>query len=723
VSKNYWILTTEFPPVSGGGIGTYCHINAIVLQKGGFDVTVFVSDNSVKKTVIDRDAQGGFRIVRFSPYLSDTFAYLGYETMQSMSFACIVEHFFRKEGMPFCLEAQEYNGIAYFILQKKLMAFDAFKDLFVVITCHCPSFITFEHNHVNPYKLPYYWIGEMERFCMKAADTCIFPSNYLKNYLDNRRIKTNNPTVIPNPFISPSRPGTLVVNKSILFIGKLSPAKGIFILLDALQILSDEYRSVQVKLVGDNQFYYHARESLMDAFIKQKYSELFASGNIELLGKADTSGVAELLSGGHVVVIPSTIENLPYVAIEAMSYGNLVVASDSGGQIELIENKQTGFLFQSGSAKSLADALRKALSMSERERSDIGRNAQNAVNSFCNETEFVKRKKEWLTSCKKNEKKTVFPFLRQVEADSINQEMATSQTGVLRKLSVAIPYYNLGNLIYETIDSIKKSTLPPFEIIVVDDGSTDSESLQVLKSLADDPAISIIRQHQQGLAVARNAAANIAKGEYLAFLDADDTVEGSYYEKAVNILSAYPNVYFVGAWTRYFGDSVGIWPSFSPEPPFLLFHNMVSSSSLVYKRAAYLQYGLNDPDFIFGMEDYDSILGMIEKGKNGVVIPEPLFNYRVRKRSMARGFRKENLSYTYFMLSRKHSTLFSQYGPEINALLNANGPGYHLDNPTLDYHLGKKWLTQNSLFRKLVQIAKTNKHLRKLGAKIKKRIR
>ena len=180
----YWLLTTEYPPQFGGGIGTYCFHWSSILKQKGVELTVFIlkkQEKGFKEIVSDN-----VRRVEFSPYLKDTSGFLGYETMVSSSFEEIVRLYLEKEGAPDWLEAQEYQGIAYYILQKKHLGETLYKDLKVLITCHCPSFITFEHNHVSIHQLPYFWIAEMERFCMKAADLCIFPSQYLADEILKR---------------------------------------------------------------------------------------------------------------------------------------------------------------------------------------------------------------------------------------------------------------------------------------------------------------------------------------------------------------------------------------------------------------------------------------------------------------------------------------------------------------------------------------------------------
>jgi glycosyltransferase involved in cell wall biosynthesis len=89
----------------------------------------------------------------------------------------------------------------------------------------------------------------------------------------------------------------------------------------------------------------------------------------------------------------------------------------------------------------------------------------------------------------------------------------------MKSISVIIPTYNYGRYVREAIDSALAQTHPPFEVIVVDDGSTD-ETPRVLAEFGQ--RIRVIRQENQGVAAARNTGVAAARGEYLALLDSDD---------------------------------------------------------------------------------------------------------------------------------------------------------------------------------------------------------
>ena len=98
-------------------------------------------------------------------------------------------------------------------------------------------------------------------------------------------------------------------------------------------------------------------------------------------------------------------------------------------------------------------------------------------------------------------------------------------------LSVVIPCYNASSTIEECVLSVMDQSLTDLEIIVVDDGSTD-DSLAICRRLAEeDERISVYTKKNAGQGIARNFGMSHATGEYIAFVDADDTVENNMYEQ------------------------------------------------------------------------------------------------------------------------------------------------------------------------------------------------
>ena len=102
------------------------------------------------------------------------------------------------------------------------------------------------------------------------------------------------------------------------------------------------------------------------------------------------------------------------------------------------------------------------------------------------------------------------------------------------KFSIIVPVYNVEKFLRESLDSIVAQTLKDFEVICVNDGSTDN-SLEILNEYANnDSRIKVISQENQGQGVARNNAIDIAQGEYLLFVDPDDFIESNTLEVLYN---------------------------------------------------------------------------------------------------------------------------------------------------------------------------------------------
>lgn len=105
-------------------------------------------------------------------------------------------------------------------------------------------------------------------------------------------------------------------------------------------------------------------------------------------------------------------------------------------------------------------------------------------------------------------------------------------------VSVVIPLYNKQQYIKRAIDSVLAQTYSDFELLIVDDGSTD-DSVSVVKSFADS-RIRLIRQENKGVSAARNRGIAESDTEWIAFLDADDAWESGFLEKVMSLKEAYP---------------------------------------------------------------------------------------------------------------------------------------------------------------------------------------
>jgi glycosyltransferase involved in cell wall biosynthesis len=205
-------------------------------------------------------------------------------------------------------------------------------------------------------------------------------------------------------------------------------------------------------------------------------------------------------------------------------------------------------------------------------------------------------------------------------------------------ISVIVPAYNAERTVLHTIASIQQQTFYDFELIVINDGSTD-RTLELLGTVKD-PRLKVFSYKNGGLPVARNRGISHASGEFLAFLDADDLWTADKLELQLTALQQHPEAGVAYSWTRYM-DEQG--ESFYPDRPVLfegnvyaelLVNNFLSSgSNPLIRRQAIESIGEFDPA-IPPCADWDFYLRLAARW-SFVVVPKPQILYRQSSSSMS----------------------------------------------------------------------------------------
>lgn len=130
------------------------------------------------------------------------------------------------------------------------------------------------------------------------------------------------------------------------------------------------------------------------------------------------------------------------------------------------------------------------------------------------------------------------------------------------EISVVIPLYNKEKEIAATLQSVLSQTYAPCEVLIIDDGSTDNSAAEVMRF--DSRLTRLVHQENAGVSAARNRGAELAHGEYIAFLDADDLWQPDYLEKISELISLYPDC---GTYSTAFDimSAGGIVPNKHPD--------------------------------------------------------------------------------------------------------------------------------------------------------------
>jgi ABC-type polysaccharide/polyol phosphate transport system ATPase subunit/glycosyltransferase involved in cell wall biosynthesis len=255
------------------------------------------------------------------------------------------------------------------------------------------------------------------------------------------------------------------------------------------------------------------------------------------------------------------------------------------------------------------------------------------------------------------------------------------------KVSVVVPCYNLGRYLDEAVQSVLDQTLQDFEIIIVNDGSTDSETNRLLADY-DRPKTRVFTTENRGVAAARNLAIEHAAGEYICALDADDRLERTYFERAVRILEGDPGIAFVSSWIRAFGAEEWVWKQDRCDLIKLLAECTINGSALVRRSAVLAVGGYDSHMGAQGDEDWDLWISLVERGYRGAIIPEVLFHYRRRAGSMStvcvEG--ETHLGLVRYIVG-KHRESYRQHLLDVLLLKEADACDFLRTNYRLERHL------------------------------------
>lgn len=223
------------------------------------------------------------------------------------------------------------------------------------------------------------------------------------------------------------------------------------------------------------------------------------------------------------------------------------------------------------------------------------------------------------------------------------------------RVSVVIPCYNGGAYLQGALQSLKEQTYRDFEVIVVDDGSDDAETLRVLEDLDD---VRLLRQENKGLPAARNAGMTAAAANLLLPLDCDDRLAPEFLAKTVAALDADPQAAFAFTHLRMTGDKQGMLAkgyNFFTQ----LFLNQLPYCMLL-RREAWSSVGGYDESMNKGYEDWEFNIRLGAGGFYGVAAPEPLFIYRVSAAGMLQSVSTRRHAQLWLGIQQRHPGLYGR---------------------------------------------------------------
>jgi glycosyltransferase involved in cell wall biosynthesis len=197
-------------------------------------------------------------------------------------------------------------------------------------------------------------------------------------------------------------------------------------------------------------------------------------------------------------------------------------------------------------------------------------------------------------------------------------------------ISVVLPVYNVASFIKEAIDSILNQTIQDFEIIVIDDCSTD-KTIEIVKSYNDERIRILTKPENKGLIDSLNIGFNAAKGKYIARMDGDDISDLKRFEKQLYVLENNPEIKVCGSWLQAFGKENKIIKHKEHHEQILvnmMVHCSMSLGSVMLDRIWAKEESFDENKK--HVEDYDFWSRVIWKGKV-YNIQEVLYKYRIHE--------------------------------------------------------------------------------------------
>lgn len=221
-------------------------------------------------------------------------------------------------------------------------------------------------------------------------------------------------------------------------------------------------------------------------------------------------------------------------------------------------------------------------------------------------------------------------------------------------ISVVLPCYNAHRHLAQTLASLRAQTFRNFETIIVDDGSTDPDTVAFLDAIDCD--VRVLRQENRGLPGARNAGFRAARGEFVLPLDCDDWLEPSALEKLHRAVSDSAVPAFAFAQMQMEGEGQGLLAknyNFFEQ----LFLNQLPYCILLHRRD-WEAAGGYDESMRRGYEDWEFNIRLGAAGIHGVGVAEPLFHYRVSQGGMLLSVSGRAHADLWEYIRRKHAGLY-----------------------------------------------------------------
>jgi glycosyltransferase involved in cell wall biosynthesis len=452
-----------------------------------------------------------------------------------------------------------------------------------------------------------------EQYCCENADTLVSPSRYLMRWAERRgwRLPPNRVVLshLYEKLDDENAPAVRTNPRHLIYFGRLETRKGLGIFCEAVERLAKAGQApVQVDFLGKVGTH-EGRPA--DHYIRRKSSRWQETETHIYPDLDNFAAMKHIRRTGGVTVVASPCDNLPYTVVECIVNQVPFIASNSGGIPELADARM---LF-APDARSLAAKLEE-------------------FSRLPPETKF--NHPYQLETVRQAWKK----FAETPVETAVPSVVLTPQP----KISVCVPFYNHGLYLPEALSSLSRQTYENFEVIVVDDGSTNAGATECFARMQKEylpPRFRFFRQQNGGVGAARNFAAAQATGDLLVFMDADNVAREqmlAVFAKAMQVSGAdcaTCNYDIFNGVTNLQKSSIHTCAPLGPCLEAGWRVNIFGDANFVVKKSVFTTLGGFATDRS-AVEDWQFLVRLTLRGFRQIVIPESLYWYRHLPNSMMR---------------------------------------------------------------------------------------
>jgi glycogen(starch) synthase len=635
------VVSRELYPFGGGGMGNYVNWTARALA-GVAEVTVITTarhEDEYRALRAAGDPRLDARVrFLFAPDFGwdDHGTFYGYFHRWSKHVLDALRDAYPGRG-PDLIEFADYHGEGAVTLQARRAGDPLLRETCVVVRLNSSSemVLTLDgHLDDDPAVEAMY---ELERLSLRDADRIIHPGgDVLGSYRRFYGAESIAPATLIRHAVSVAGEAPLVPRRKrsageplrLLYMGRLERRKGIADLVRALTRLERDDWALSI-LGGDT------NTGPLGVSVRAQI-ELLAEGDprVRLMERVPRDEVLGVVDDHDVVVVPSRWECWPNVALEAFQRGRPVLGTPTGGLAEMVQPGRSGLLTEGTGIDDLGAGLERVLNG---ELDDLPAETPREVFEELTEVEGIRAAYLELA----NEAARGLTPRGGAKLRNTRGLTPKGQRGGRPLVSIVLTYFELDEFVEETLGSLLAQTYEDIEVVVVNDGSLRPEDAVVYELAERDERVDVVTQANAGLSAARNFGISQARGEYVLPFDADDLAEPEMVERFIDAIQTDPRTAYVTSWSAFVDEHGKPWPGGDGYHPLgnasrLLERENVAGGCVSLFPMRLFERGFEFDPELASYEDWDLFRELAAAGLYGRVIPEPLYRYRVRRRSMIR---------------------------------------------------------------------------------------